>query len=149
MRPYFKAARAIPSGGEAAPAHREPGLGDAAIEQEYEQQHRDGETERRLGESGEDAAQRHGQQDEQSGQGNRQVTHTLCKQADGTEQVVEVEAIAESVPLKYLRGPSTHDGQEGCAAVAFVDAEIGLHDGCVIGLFRMSDCAMKHFPALP
>ena len=56
LQPYFKAAHAIPSGGEATPAIRKPKLGNAAIKQEYEKQHRDGETERWLRKSGKDAA---------------------------------------------------------------------------------------------
>jgi hypothetical protein len=89
-RPYFKVAWTIGSGGEVAPAHREPGLCGTAIEQEHEQQHRDGEPEWRLGESGKDAAQGYGKQDEQSRHRNRQVTNALCEQAHGTEQVVEI-----------------------------------------------------------
>lgn len=77
------------SGGSAAADH-EPGLGDAAIEKEYEQQHRDREAERWLRKRSENTGRHYGDQREQPGQGQEQAPYALREQADGTEQVVEV-----------------------------------------------------------
>ena len=37
----------------------------------------------------------------------------------------------------------------GFAGVALVGPGIVFDDGCMIGFFRMGDCPVEHFPALP
>ena len=51
--------------------------------------------------------------------------------------------------MNYSLLRSTHDGEQGPAAITFFAPGIVFDDGCMIGFFRMSDCSMEHFPALP